>query len=254
MSGRASRWGTQRGRARLARELALLAALYAVYSLSRMLVDATPEEAVLRGLAVLGLERDLGLDIERGMVDALLGTPGAALVAGYLYASLHYTVTPAVLLWLYRSHPVRYGSARTVLAASTLVALVGYWRWPTAPPRLLPGGGYPDVLWLYSRWGWWGADASAPRGLGALTNEYAAMPSMHVGWALWAGLAVLVFARRRWVRALGAAYPAVTVLVVIATSNHYLLDAVAGAAVVLAVATAVLARQAVGRARPAAPP
>lgn len=251
MSGGASRWVARRGRARLVRELTLLAALYALYSLSRVLVDVAPEEAVQRGLAVLGVERALGLDVEHGMVDALLGRPGAALLAGYLYASLHYTVTPAVLLWLYRCHPLRYATARTVLAGSTLLALVGYWRWPTAPPRLLPGNAYPDVLSLYSQWGWWGADASAPRGLGALTNEYAAMPSMHVGWALWCGLAVLVLARRPWVRLLGAAYPVLTVLVVLATSNHYLLDAVAGAAVVLAVGTAAVAHRAVGRARPA---
>ncbi len=248
MAGVGSQQPQRSGRSRLARELALLACLYAVYTLSRMLVSATPADAVARGLGLLHLEHDLGIDVEHSMVLGLLHVPGAGLLAGYAYASLHYTVTPAVLLWLYRAHPLRYGRARTVLAGSTLVALFGYWRWPTAPPRLLPSGGYPDVLSMYSKWGWWGADASAPRGLGALTNEYAAMPSMHVGWALWCGLAIVICARRPWVRVVGAAYPVLTLLVVLSTSNHYLLDAVAGAAVVVTVGAAALARQRVRRA------
>lgn len=83
----------------------------------------------------------------------------------------------------------------------------------------------------YSAYGWWGGEASAPRGLGGLTNQFAAMPSLHVGWALWCGIALWRHGRRPLVRALGAAYPAVTTLVVMGTANHYFLDAVAGAAV-----------------------
>jgi hypothetical protein len=100
---------------------------------------------------------------------------------------------------------------------------------PTAPPRLLNGSyGFTGTMAQYSSYGWWGTDASAPRGLGCLTNQYAAMPSLHVGWALWCGLILLRFGRHWPVRALGAIYPVVTVLVVLGTANHYLMDAAAG--------------------------
>jgi hypothetical protein len=94
--------------------------------------------------------------------------------------------------------------------------------------------------------GWWGGDASAPRGLGALTNQLAAMPSLHVGWAVWVAWVVVTHSTRRWVRVLAVAYPIGTTLVVVATANHYLLDAVAGAAVV-AVAIRLSGRLAVPR-------
>ena len=94
--------------------------------------------------------------------------------------------------------------------------------------------GFHDTLAQYAAFGWWGADASAPQGLGGLTNQYAAMPSLHVGWALWCGIILWRYARNPLLRAAGAAYPVVIALVVLGTANHYLLDAVAGAAVMLA--------------------
>src|SRR4029453_10131882 len=99
-----------------------------------------------------------------------------------------------------------------------------------APPRMLPG--YVDTLASTAGSGWWGSDASAPRGLGALTNQLAAMPSLHVGWAVWVAWVVVTHSTRRWGRGLGGAYPIGPTLVVVATANHSLLDAVAGAAVV----------------------
>ena len=149
--------------------------------------------------------------------------------ADFAYASLHYLVTPAVLVWLWRRHPTHYRLARTWLMISTLIGLAGFTMLPTAPPRLLPGGyGFVDTMAQYSPYGWWGADASAPRGMGSLTNQYAAMPSLHVGWALWCGLILFRLGRHWPVRAIGAIYPVVTVLVVLGTANHYLTDAVAG--------------------------
>ena len=213
-------------------EVALIAALYAGYSLSRTLVDADPAVAVAHGEMLLAAERTLGLDVERGLVDWLVASTTLSVLAGYLYAALHYTVTPAVLVWLYRRRPEQYRTARLVLFAATAVALVCYFWVPTAPPRLLPDA-YPDVLALTAQWGWWGTDASAPRGLGSLTNQYAALPSMHVGWAVWCGVMLAALARTRTVRVLGVGYPLLVTLVVVATGNHYLLDAAAGAALVL---------------------
>lgn len=216
-------------------EVALIAALYAGYSLSRTLVDADPAVAIAHGEMLLEAERAIGLDVERALVDWLVASTTLSVLAGYLYAALHYTVTPAVLVWLYCRRPDQYRAARLVLFAATGVALVCYFWIPTAPPRLLPDA-YPDVLALTAQWGWWGTEASAPRGLGSLTNQYAALPSMHVGWAVWCGVVLAVLARTRTVRVVGVGYPILVTLIVVATGNHYLLDAVAGAALVLAFA------------------
>lgn len=215
-------------------EVALIATLYVGYSLTRVLVNADPAAAMANGELVLAVERAIGIDVEAGLVQWLVDSTVLSVLAGYLYALLHYTVTPAVLVWVYRSHPEQYRSARLILLAATSIALVCYFWVPTAPPRLLSDA-YPDVLALTSQWGWWGSEASAPRGLGSLTNQYAALPSMHVGWAAWCGVVVALLARRRAVRVAAVGYPVLVTAVVVATGNHYLLDAVAGAALVVGI-------------------
>ena len=72
----------------------------------------------------------------------------------------------------------------------TASALLGFWRFPTAPPRLLTAGGFHDTLAAYSQWGWWGSDASVPAGAAAIANQFAAMPSLHMAWAAWCGATV----------------------------------------------------------------
>ena len=117
--------------------------------------------------------------------------------------------------------------------AATLLAVIGYAAFPAMPPRML--GGFTDTLAQTSGSGWWGAEASAPRGMGGMTNQFAAMPSMHVGWAVWCALAARVLlGARRW-RWLVWAYPVGTLAVVVATANHYLVDGIVGAALMLAV-------------------
>jgi hypothetical protein len=117
-----------------------------------------------------------------------------------------------------------------VLAVITGAALIGFWWFPTAPPRLLAGAGFQDTLAHYSSWGWWGTDASVPAGAAAIANQYAAMPSLHLAWAAWCGATVYTLCRTRVVRVLAVAYPILTALVVLGTANHYLLDVLAGAA------------------------
>ena len=115
---------------------------------------------------------------------------------------------------------------------STFLGLIGFTLLPTCPPRLLDAGhGFVDTMARYSAYGWWGGQASAPRGLGGMTNQYAAMPSLHVGWALWCGVMLWRHGGTRLAKAAGIAYPLLTAIVVMGTANHYLLDAVAGVAV-----------------------
>jgi hypothetical protein len=180
----------------------------------------------------LDLERRAGLAPEQWLNHAISSRAFLALPADYAYATLHYAVTPVALVWLWRARPTAYLSARRTLVAATLIGLVGFALLPLAPPRMLPG--FTDTMALFGDDGWWGTAASAPDGLGSLTNQFAAMPSLHVGWAIWCGVVVARHAHRRWVRMLAVAYPVTVVLVVLSTANHYLLDAAAGLLVLIA--------------------
>jgi hypothetical protein len=230
------------GRARWVRELALIALLYAGYSAARLIGHAdgnTLTGALTHARDLLAIERLLHIDIEASANAAVSAWTPVAVLASYWYSLMHYVVTPAVLVWAYRRRHDQYRLVRDALVLASAIGLVGFTLLPMAPPRMLPG--FDDTLASTSGVGWWGADASAPRGLGALTNQLAAMPSLHVGWAVWVAWVVGRLTSRRWVRIMAVAYPVITTLVVVGTANHYLLDAVAGA---LVVAVAIrLARQ-----------
>lgn len=213
-------------------ELPLIAVVYGLYSAGRLLVREDIPAAVENGLAILRLEKALFLNAEHPLNRLLTDHPYLGIPADFAYASLHYLVTPAVLIWMFRRRAAAYRAARTWLMTSTLIGLIGFTLMPTCPPRLLDAHhGFVDTMAQYSAFGWWGTGASAPRGLSWMTNQYAAMPSLHVGWAVWCGVLLWRHGRHPLLRAAGVAYPLITVLVVMGTANHYFLDAVAGAAV-----------------------
>ena len=222
-----------RGRAalRCTYELALLAALYAGYVVARSAIGVHPVAAHLRGQQILDAESLLHLDVERGLNEIAIAIPAVGLVLAYLYATLHYVVTPAVLLWIALRRREGYVRARNALLVATALGLVCYWLLPTAPPRLLDAG-FTDVMAYFHAAGWWGDAASAPRGLEGLTNEFAAFPSLHVGWAMWVALTLHDNLRSDSIRPWVWVYPALMTVDVMATANHYLLDAVAGIACV----------------------
>lgn len=223
---------SERSRPRWWREVLVLGAIYVLYDAVRMTVAMGNGEAFPDARRVLGIERALHIAHEQTLNHAVSARPVLAVAMAYAYAALHYLVTPMVLVWLWRKRPHRYPSARTMLVAATLLGVVGFWLFPTAPPRMLPG--FVDTLAVYHHWGWWGAAASAPKGLAGLTNEFAAMPSLHVGWAAWCGWHVSRSTGRRWARMLALAYPVAIIVVVVGTANHYVLDAAAGLAVLAA--------------------
>ncbi|MFC5801472.1 phosphatase PAP2 family protein [Streptomyces formicae] len=213
-------------------ELPLVVVVYAAYSAGRLLARGDEADAVGHGLGVLDLEKRLRIDFEQPLNRLFSGTPALGVPADFVYASLHYLVTPAILVWLFRRRPAGYRTARTWLMVSTLLGLVGFTLMPTCPPRLLAAGhGFTDTMAQFSSYGWWGGEASAPRGLGGMTNQFAAMPSLHVGWALWCGVMLWLHGRGPVAKVLAVAYPTVIALVVMGTANHYFLDAVAGGAV-----------------------
>ncbi|MDX5566573.1 phosphatase PAP2 family protein [Streptomyces sp. ID05-04B] len=213
-------------------ELPLLVLVYLCYSAGRLLARGDVSTAVDHGLAILRVEKLLYLNAEHPLNRLFTAHAWIGVPADFWYASLHYLVTPAILVWLFRSRTLHYRAARTWLMASTSVGLIGFSLMPTCPPRLLSAGhGFVDTMAQYSSYGWWGGEASAPRGMGGMTNQYAAMPSLHVGWALWCGVMLWRHGGTRLAKTAGVVYPLVTTLVVMGTANHYFLDAAAGAAV-----------------------
>jgi hypothetical protein len=228
--------------ARALLELVLILGLWVLYSLARLLADTSMGPALDRADDLLHIEKLVGIHWELPLNELFTDHRVIGLVGSYWYASLHYVVTGAVLIWLWRLGADRYGPARRALVVATLLGLLAYLAMPTAPPRFI--GGYVDVLSLHAADGWWGADASAPRGVGGLTNELAAFPSLHAGWSLWVALALQVYATRKWVRVLGWTYAVGTAVVIVGTGNHWVIDAVVGWLVVL---VGWVAAQALGR-------
>lgn len=212
-------------------EVALLAALWIAYSASRLFASDDLASARRRAADILNIEQFAHLDIEHWLNHALTPITEIAVPMSFWYASLHYLVTPAVLAFLFFRHRSQYPRARNALVIGSAIGLVMYMLMPTAPPRLMPDGRYLDALALTTQFGWWSGHASAPAGLGSMTNELAAMPSLHVGWTVWVAWAVWRHTNVAG-RALALFYVAGTTLVVIATGNHWVLDAVVGAIVV----------------------
>ena len=217
--------------------------LYRVYAVLRNAQGreetsgAAFDRAYRHGREVLHLEQLLHLDVEHVVQDAVLRLPHEVVQAlGLYYASVHLPLTALTFAWLLVSLPHReFTFWRNTLVLSTSVALLGFWLLPTLPPRLFPPeAGYVDTLHRFP--GLWSYQAPA---LEHIAHPYAAMPSLHLVWASWVGLAVWHVFRRSRARWLGPAHVAVTVLVVVATGNHWLLDAVAGTALLALSAYAV---------------
>lgn len=213
-------------------EAVLLVALYVAYSGTRLLAENDPAEAMRRARGIVRFEQSLKLYWEPTFNKVFVEHGWLGLAGDYWYSTLHYIVTPGVLLWLFVRHRQDYRHARRALVAATLIALVFFLLIPTAPPRIMSG--FTDVLALHSHQGWWGEDASAPRGLGHLTNELAAFPSLHAGWSLWCAIQMRRYGRNVVVRALGWIYALGTAVVVIGTANHWTVDVLVGWLVVLA--------------------
>ncbi|WP_243719046.1 phosphatase PAP2 family protein [Actinomadura sp. KC06] len=210
------------------RELLLVVLFYTGYTLTRIvLVQDGTGPAFAHADQILGVERYLGLDVELHLNQTLLSVPWLARAANIFYATMHFIVTLGVVVWLYRYRPEHYRWLRTSIMIATGMALIGFWLYPLAPPRFLHSEGFVDPVTALHSLGLYASDAS-----GTLTNQYAAMPSMHAGWSLWVGIVVVKLATQKWAKALGALYPVTTVYVILSTANHYVLDAVAGFALV----------------------
>ncbi|MEV2214565.1 phosphatase PAP2 family protein [Streptomyces sp. NPDC050997] len=210
-------------RPRLWFEILLIAVSYWTYSLIRNAVPEQRAEAMRNADWIWRVEHGMGTAVEEWVNHTVNSVTWLIVGMNYYYATLHFVVTLGVLVWLYRGHPGRYAAARLVLFATTGVALVGYYLYPLAPPRLMNGSRFVDTLMVHQTWG-----SMASGDLKHMSNQYAAMPSMHIGWSVWCGLTIFALASVPWVRVLGLLYPAGTLVVIVATANHFWLDAVGG--------------------------
>jgi hypothetical protein len=198
-------------------EVISIALGYGLYSFARLLAPSS--DATAHAYRLLDLERAFGLFHELAFNAFLVQHHWLIEFASYYYATAHFVITPLVLMWLFRQHSWAYAILRSGLVLATLVALVVYATWPLAPPRFVVSGAVDTVFQSPVIW--------AREGAASFVNEFAAMPSLHVAWAVWCSVAVITVMKTRW-RHLAWAYPLTTTWVVVATANHYLLDAVAG--------------------------
>jgi len=220
------RWWTQ---------ILLVAGVWWSYDTVNNLNPLRAATALAHGSAILRLETSLHLAAERGL-NAWLGAH--LLIGRWLgdyYDMAHFGVTIAVLVWLWWRHPGNYGSLRNALLGMNLIGFVVYWAYPVAPPRMLAG--FVDVVAVTHAVGEWSGGALASK-----ANEYAAMPSLHVAWALWCTLAVWSVRNDARARGLAVGYVVFTSLAVMATANHYFLDVVAGVATAGVASAAILCR------------
>jgi hypothetical protein len=226
---RAVGWGGWRravgwsGWRRVGREFLLLAVFAAAYEFIGKNMVQAGGAAASHALSVVSAERGLGLFHEQAVQALFIRWDTVTDAFNTYYGGTHFLVPALALGWLLLRHPERYARARTALAVTTAVGFVCFWLYPVAPPRLLPASfGIADTL----------RDAGPGHVESTLIttagDQYASMPSLHVAWAVWCALALYPVIRHRWLRVLVAAYPVVTTLVVVATGNHFFLDALAG--------------------------
>jgi hypothetical protein len=239
------------------REVLYGLAVYVVYSLVRNTFGSAggdPRPAYDHALQIIRIQEALGLYFEPGLQSWYLDLPADGLIRlwNLFYGIAHFVVTFFALVLLYRRAPRRYALWRNTLALTTGLAIIGFAAYSLMPPRLMddpgtygacqlyapeeaavvtdtndPSGcnryGFVDTIDIYGGWASFGSDE-----MESVSNQYAAMPSMHIGWSTWSALVLAPLLRRRWARGLAIAYPAVTLFCIIVTANHFWLDAVGG--------------------------
>jgi membrane-associated phospholipid phosphatase len=226
----------------LLRQIVLFCGAYWLYRVARGLVDGRAAEAFENARHVIAVERDLGLFFEPAVHAWASGSALVIDAASWMYVNSHFAVTTVTLAWIYLRRNERFYFVRNMFLVAMAIALVGYVLLPTAPPRFMPEWGFTDSVAAFT-----GVDAEKGSA-GVLFNPYAAIPSMHVAFALMLGGTMMRIVKRRWAQVLWWCYAPVVMFVVVATANHWWLDGFLGA--VVALASAVCAHGLFARARP----
>ena len=205
-------------------ETAFVCALFALWQVANRLTRGHTTGGLDRGRALWHFERVIHLPNERSVQDLILGHPTIVRTANYYYDTMHLTMMVAFLMWLWLRHRDRYPFFRNMIVAFTGMSLLVQMI-AVAPPRLIGGTGLVDTAAVY------GQSVYAVIGSG-IADEFAAMPSIHVGWAVLISYAVVTSSPSRW-RWLAILHGVLTIFVVVATANHYWLDGIAACALLV---------------------
>ena len=216
-------------------QVALMQATYMAYRLVRGWIDDPQGAAIAfqNGRDIIGLEQSLGIFFEPRIQELLGPTSLIADASSWVYLNAQVTVTLAALTYLYLRHNRSFYFVRNMFVVAWAIALLGYALFPTAPPRFFPEWGFTDSVADFT-----GVDPSADDGASALFNPYAAVPSMHVAFALMIAIPLAKLAKTRPVRWFWTGYPLLVTFVIVMTANHFVVDAVLGAATAVCDATA----------------
>ena len=239
-----------RPRPKLWVQIVLIAAFYGVYSYTRNLFGSAlvdkgqqPVHAFDNAIRIIDIEKALHIFHEKAIQSWFLGWHAFIRFWNIYYGTFHFIVTFVAFVWLYIRDPVRFTRWRNVLGFTTALGILGFSLFPLMPPRLLDvdpavnrfGGGavrvergiapfgFTDTLAEVG--GLWSFDSGA---VAEVSNQYAAMPSLHIAWSTWCTLVMWPLTKRRWIRALLVLYPIATLFCIVVTANHYFLDAAGG--------------------------
>ena len=240
------------------KELVLAVVVYGVYSVVRNQFGSAggdPGPAYGHALDIIDIEKAMHLYVEADVQQWYLDLPGHGLIRlwNVYYGIAHFLVTFVALVWMFRRDPLRHRVLRNTLALTTALAVIGFAAYSLMPPRLLDDPGEFGGCQIYAPEA---AAAAPPRALSApgcdefeyvdtiaefggwisfgnegmkdVSNQYAAMPSMHIGWSTWSAIVLLPLVRRRWAKALVVAYPFITLVCIVVTANHYWIDGIGG--------------------------
>jgi membrane-associated phospholipid phosphatase len=235
-----------RGWADVIRQILLFVGAYVVYQVVRGLVSGVGGETYKPfgdATKIINLERALHVFVEPSVQAWAASTHWLIDAADWTYLNAHYFVTLGALAFVYLRRNDSFYFVRNMFMIAMAIALVGYAVYPTAPPRLMPEWGFTDSISQFL-----GTPHVDNGPTSAFLNFYAAVPSIHVCFALLIGWPMAKLTRRRWVKALWLVYPLLITFVVVATGNHYLTDVFLGA--LTAGASALLADRLLARARP----
>ncbi len=229
-------------------EILVVVWLLWIYDLINNLAPLRVAVALAHARGILHLEQTLHLDPEHALDSWLAGHRTLGLILSLYYDNAHFIVTFALLAWLWWRRADLYRPLRNSLVLVNLIGFAVFWLYPVAPPRMLPG--FTDVVAASHTFGSWHTGALASQ-----ANQLAAMPSLHIGWAVWCTAAVWRLSGDRRLRALAVAYPFLTSLAVLSTGNHFLFDILGGlGAIAVALFAEPLLAKAGGRLRAALAP
>jgi hypothetical protein len=224
-------------------QIVLFCGAYWLYRLVRGQVFTQSAAAFDHARDIVSLERSIHVFVEPSVQHWAIGTGFLDDLASWMYLNTHFVVTTCALAFVYLFRNEHYYFVRNMFMVAMGLALVGYVVYPTAPPRMLPELGFVDSVSEFT-------GVSSDSEVNALFNPYAAVPSMHVGFALMLAVPMIRMAKHRWTKAIWVFYPPVVTAVVVLTANHWVFDAATGALV--AAVSAVAAQTVFARVRPTA--